>query len=268
MRPRRDLALALGVSALCSLLVLVLGGVAVVLVTATTQAPTFAGAPRFVVTWPDAGDLEDEQSAVRRAGEVTAAVTDLNAAITLPQHVEVRVGSCGFGTSYDTGARRIDLCVDEAETEREELDEVGDPDPDGTVRRVWRETTMHEAAHAVIDLLDLDHEGTEEDAADQFAAWMLLRDGEVADAAALVAAATQYDAWAELYEPSAKDEHAPDATRAQRYACWVWGAVPSQRDALVGLDLDERRAAGCAEEWADLEDEWTGLLADAGALRR
>ncbi|GAA2073210.1 DUF4344 domain-containing metallopeptidase [Aeromicrobium halocynthiae] len=263
----RDVLAATAISA-SALLVAVGAIVALVLLAPGEDRPVFAGEPRFVVTWAEeSGEIADEQRAMRRDGAVAGAVADLNRVVELPRHVEVRVRSCDFGTSFDGWDERIDLCVDESASARDELAEAGDPDPDATVLRIWRETVMHEAAHALVQLHDLEHEGSEEDLADSFAAWMLLRDGDVEDVDALVAAALQYDVWAGLYESDTSDGHSTDAVRAANYACWVLGAHPERAEELAPVDsLRVSRVPGCADELRRLERDWESRfeLMDAG----
>lgn len=194
---------------------------------------------------------------MRRDGAVAGAVADLNRAVELPHHVEVRVRSCDYGTSFDSWDERIDLCVDESAPARDELAGSGQPAPEATVLRIWRETVMHEAALALVQLHDLELQGSEEDLADSFAAWMLLRDGDVEDVDALVAAALQYDVWAELYESDTSDGHSSDAVRAANYACWVIGARPERAPELAPVDsLRPSRVPGCADEHGRLAREW------------
>lgn len=252
-------------------LFVVLGAfVALVLVAPGEDRPVFTGEPRFVVTWAEESDddVVQEQRAMRRDGAVAGAVADLNRVVELPRHVEVRVRACDFGTSFDLRDERIDLCVDESASAREELAGAGDPEAEATVLRIWRETVMHEAAHALVQLYDLEVDGSEEDLADSFAAWMLLRDGEPEDVDALVAAALQYDVWAGLYESDTSDGHSTDAVRAANYACWIIGAHPERAPELAPVDsLREARVPGCADELERLEEDWESrleLMAAAG----
>lgn len=258
----RDVLTATAISA-AALLVAVGAIAGLVLLVPGEARPDFAGEPRFVVTWADAADddIDEEQRTMRRDGTVADAVADLNRVVALPRHVEVSVRSCDYGTSFDTGYERIDLCVDESEPARDELAEAGDPDPEATVLRIWRETVMHEAAHALVQLHELEFEGSEEDLADSFAAWMLLRDGSTEDVDALVAAALQYDVWAELYESDTSDGHSSDADRAANYACWIIGARPERAPELAPVDsLAASRIPGCADEHDRLVQEWQARI--------
>ena len=115
-------------------------------------------------------------------------------------------------------------------------------------------------------LHDLEFEGSEEDLADSFAAWMLLRDGDVEDVDALVAAALQYDVWAELYESDTSDGHSTDAARAANYACWIVGAHPERAGELAPVEsLRSSRVAGCAAEVEQLEQDWESRVARMAA---
>ncbi|MFI5801708.1 DUF4344 domain-containing metallopeptidase [Streptomyces sp. NPDC051561] len=177
--------------------------------------------------------------------------------------VPLVVRSCGGeGPSYDPEARRIELCYDELSETRELFRESGAPRPaDGALRSVFLESLHHESAHALIDALGLNLPGNEEDAADRFAALMLLRKGESGERHLLDAAET-WQKSSELYEEAAGDEHASDRERAAAMRCYVYGAAPARHRGLVpGGD-----GAGCEEKWATARTGWTDALRAAGTL--
>jgi Putative metallopeptidase len=125
------------------------------------------------------------------------------------------------------------------------------------------ETLYHEAAHALIDTLDLAPTGREEDVADQFAAYRLIPQGP-AGRAAILAASDNYAQSAGARAPGDvdfADEHPPDATRAANYRCYLYGSAPKENRHLVdGRLLTRQRAAGCADEYDALRRGWDRLL--------
>ncbi|MFF0739598.1 DUF4344 domain-containing metallopeptidase [Streptomyces sp. NPDC004111] len=190
--------------------------------------------------------------------------------------VPLVVRSCaGEGPSYDPEARRVEICYDEVAETRELFRDAGvrPAGTDADVRAVLLETLFHESAHALVDVLGLDvsalaPDGNEEDAADRFAALMLLRGGEPGERR-LLAAAGAWQASAEVYEEAADDEHSSDRERAEAIRCWVYGAAPARRRALAASPdgpLPATRAAGCGEEWRAARTGWTGALRGSGVL--
>ncbi|WP_433543988.1 DUF4344 domain-containing metallopeptidase (plasmid) [Streptomyces sp. CA-294286] len=182
--------------------------------------------------------------------------------------VALVVKSCdGQGSSYDPEARRIDLCYEEVTETRELFREGGRRGAtDDAVHAVQLETLFHEAAHALVDALELKLPGNEEDAADQFAALMLLRRG-VPGEHQLRAAADAWRTSAEVYEETPGDEHATDGQRAAAQLCYAYGAAAGRdRESADTRTLPAARAAGCAEEWETVRERWTGALRTSGVL--
>ncbi|EFL17198.1 DUF4344 domain-containing metallopeptidase [Streptomyces sp. C] len=195
---------------------------------------------------PDPAD-EDDAALLRARRPAERAVAALNAYLDLPAPVTVLARSCsGEGTGYDPAARRIELCYDDLADDRELL---GD---DTAAADVTAETVYHEAGHALVDTLGLPvaSDRAEEDTADTFAAFMLIREGEDGERA-LLAAAEAY----RLTPPPGPgpDEHAPPADRAAAHLCLLHGAAPERHPGLA--------AQGCAPDWPTVRDAWTRDLA-------
>lgn len=266
---RRDLLLAASISGAALLAGVGLVVSLVVLAAQHDQAPEFEGPPRFVLTWAQVPDRwRAQQERLHDSRVLHEAVDDVNERVRLDRHVEVRVRSCRAGSSYDYAERRIEICLQDETWAREDLDSLGDPDPGASARLVLRETVAHEAGHAVIDALGVPLDGSEEDAADEFAAWALL-DGDAEGAEAVAAAARQYAALADLQETDTSEGHGLDRERAADYACWV-RAVDPRGEELVGdvRWLGRSRVPGCPQEWRQLRSRWTERIDSLGALRR
>jgi hypothetical protein len=126
------------------------------------------------------------------------------------------------------------------------------------------EVFLHEVGHAAFDYLKVPLFGREEDAADQFAAYILLRFGK-SDARRLIGGVA-YAYQAEASVPSTKknpfaDEHGLPAQRFYNVLCIAYGADPKLFADLVEKKyLPEERAEGCADEYAQIKRAMTTLI--------
>ncbi|MFB0628193.1 DUF4344 domain-containing metallopeptidase [Streptomyces sp. AB3(2024)] len=122
------------------------------------------------------------------------------------------------------------------------------------VADVVTETVHHEAGHALADALDLPFPSAraEEDAADRFAALMLIREGPDGERALRTAAEEYLRAAAADPEPG--PEHAPPAERAATHLCLLYGASPTRHPDL------SPRAHTCTPDWPTTRTTWTEAL--------
>jgi hypothetical protein len=115
------------------------------------------------------------------------------------------------------------------------------------------EVFLHEVGHAVFDYLSVPVLGREEDAADQFAAYVLLQFAE-GDARRLIYGVA-YSYNIDASKPSTKknpfaDEHGLPAQRFYNVLCMAYGADSKLFADLVDQKyLPRERAAGCADEY-------------------
>ena len=115
------------------------------------------------------------------------------------------------------------------------------------------EVFLHEVGHAVFDYLEVPILGREEDAADQFAAYLLLQFAN-ADARRLIAGVA-YSYNIDATVPSLKknpyaDEHGLPAQRFYNVLCMAYGADPKLFGDLVEKGyLPNERAEGCGGEY-------------------
>ncbi len=114
----------------------------------------------------------------------------------------------------------------------------------------------HELGHALIDILELPAVGKEEDAVDQFSAFMLINSGdkELSDEAIFNAAVW----FGQNPDVPAWDEHAPNDVRFYNLLCLVYGSNPSEYPQLV--EYLNNRADRCDEEFKKAWDSWNQLL--------
>jgi hypothetical protein len=118
------------------------------------------------------------------------------------------------------------------------------------------EVFLHEVGHAVFDYLDVPILGREEDAADQFAAYLLLQFAST-DARRLIAGVA-YSYNIDATVPSLKknpyaDEHGLPAQRFYNVLCMAYGADPKLFGDLVEKGyLPNERAEGCGDEYTQV----------------
>jgi hypothetical protein len=108
--------------------------------------------------------------------------------------------------------------------------------------------------------------GGREDAADQFATFLLLElgeDGSSVAAHAAVAFARIVSEGDSLDDEVLGDEHPLGQQRALNVICWVYGSNPTaqgMKGAAEAAGLPEVRLTGCANEFQSMRDAWLRLL--------
>ncbi|NVK80980.1 DUF4344 domain-containing metallopeptidase [Streptomyces morookaense] len=250
MHPR---ARVLAVTALCALLATGCGG--------ASAEPEGGVSVSYKAPAPG-GSAADERGFLRTRALPERVAADLNGALRLPERIRIVNRSCTGDDDYpeyDPDTRRIVLCYEYVGRVRSAFQEAGASDPDARTAGVVTESLYHEAAHALVDTLELDIDGSEEDAADRFAAYRMIPQG-AEGRAGLLAAADNY-AWEAREDTDSSDEdetededgHAPDAVRAANYRCYLHG---SAAPAPVG-----ERARQCEDEYRTLQHDWDELLA-------
>jgi hypothetical protein len=126
------------------------------------------------------------------------------------------------------------------------------------------EVFLHEVGHAVFDYLSVPILGREEDAADQFAAYLLLQFAK-GDSRRLIAG-TAYSYKIDASKPSTKknpfaDEHALPAQRLYNVLCMAYGADSKLfADLVENGYLPKERAEGCADEYVQVALAMTKLI--------
>ncbi|MFI1385698.1 DUF4344 domain-containing metallopeptidase [Embleya sp. NPDC020886] len=222
----------------------------------------------FVIRFEQPADADRGNAAFLRDRKVLeVAAGRLDAFVDLDHQVLVVGRSCaGEGSEYDPEAERIVICYDQIAEERELFERAGHRPADDEVVAVLVETLYHEAAHHLVDVLRLSvTERAEEDAADRFAALLLLRQGADGERQ-LRMAAREYELAAAADAggggDDGKDEHSPDLVRAANHLCYLHGSAPGRElDPASARLLPRARAEGCATEWARARDAWLKDLA-------
>ncbi len=125
---------------------------------------------------------------------------------------------------------------------------------------------LHEFGHVVFDMLDVPFLGREEDAADQFSAYILLHLGKKEARRLILGTAYAYKLEAE--EPPEKpgmigfaDEHGTPAQRFYNLLCIAYGAEPDLFTDLVKKGyLPKGRAEGCDGEYTQVRKAFQRLI--------
>ena len=126
------------------------------------------------------------------------------------------------------------------------------------------EVFLHEVGHAVFDYLGVPLLGREEDAADQFAAYLLLQFAKNDTRRLMVGVAYSYHL--DASRPTTKknpfaDEHGLPAQRFYNALCMAYGADPKLFADLVEKGhLPKERAEGCEGEYGQVSWAMTKLI--------
>ena len=128
-------------------------------------------------------------------------------------------------------------------------------------------TLYHEVGHALISELELPVLGREEDAVDQFAAFLLTPDADnkeqdVSILADAMAGWFLSSAQTELADIAWWDEHGPDQQRAWQIACLLYGSNPDGYGEFAdAIELPEERRATCPGDYESAGRGWLTLIA-------
>ena len=125
--------------------------------------------------------------------------------------------------------------------------------PDNAMLGPLLEVFLHEIGHALFDQLRIPLLGHEEDAADQFAAFVLLHLNEQTAREAMAGVAWMYGQEAKeakISQSSLANVHGLAGQRFYNTLCMAYGAEPDQFQELIERKLlPEARAEGCEDEY-------------------
>lgn len=235
--------------------------VAALLLSLLSGAPAFAG--RFVVqpAIVESAEARREAREMEELGLLQDIADALNSVVTLPRDVGLRYAECGEANAYyDTDERHILMCIELMEDIANTLDgqfETEDETAEAAAG-AWLAVALHEAGHAMVDVMELPVTGREEDAVDQLAAWLLI---ESDDVDSVLGAAASYYTEDEADDSDFADEHSLNRQRYFNLVCWAYGSDPENSQELIdSWELPEARAEGCEAEYAQLDRSWSRLL--------
>lgn len=187
----------------------------------------------------------------------------LNDTLAFPENIVLSAGECGEPNAfYRPELRRVTLCyelLDELDARFSTVEE-GDLLVAGTVAFVL----LHELGHALIHVLDLPATGREEDAVDQLATLLMLREGAIGDSLAFAVAGwfAEHAARTRLDRMAFADEHGLGQQRVYNILCWIHGRDPARYPRVLSEGwLTPARAERCPAEFRRLDASWSRLLA-------
>ena len=243
------------------------------LVLATTLVVTASGAPktdRIKIRYVTPKDAAYQQVYLdmKRRGTLEKLKVFLSPLI-LPKTLRIRLAECdGEADAYYDSAS-ITICYELVAEVWENMPEETTPsgiEPIDTLVGPLFEIMLHEVAHALFDLLELPVLGREEDAADQVAAYMLLRLGDEAARRLILGTARAYYV-EELKTGDCRSleqysgEHSTPAQRAINLLCIAYGANKKLFSDIVDKGfLTKERAKWCCEEYEQVEDAFETLI--------
>jgi Putative metallopeptidase len=195
-------------------------------------------------------------------------VKEIFSPLRLPVDVTVRNVECGVSNAWYQRPV-VTICYEYARDILKMAPQETSPDgitPEDAVVGQFLYTAAHEMGHAVFDLLDIPLFGRPEDAADEFAAHVLLRIGKE-DARKLVEGAaytyTNYVRNPTVTVPvtAFADVHGAPMQRLYNLICIAYGADHDMFADLVGSGfLSKERAPDCRVEFGELNFAFQRLI--------
>ncbi len=220
---------------------------------------------RFVVEAPrvESAEWRDEAREMQNSGTLQTLAEALNEIFVLPRDIGLLYAECGEANAYyDPEAHEILMCLELMQSMSETLEGQFESEDDtaDALAGAYIAVVLHEAGHALVDVLEIPVTGREEDAVDQLSAWMLI---EADDSGSVLGAAASYytEEDAAAGDDDYSDEHSLDKQRYFNLVCWAYGSDPENSQYLIeDWELPEARAERCADEYAQLDRSWSRLL--------
>lgn len=223
---------------------------------------------RIVYQDPGPGDASEIYREVRER-RVLEGLRNLVSDLRLPRTLTLRMAGCGGEPNawYVPRERTVTVCYDYIRDVRERAPST--VTPDGLTRQAaifggLAQVFLHEVGHALFDILDIPVLGREEDAADQFAALVVLRlppakARRVIDGGAHLF--RSFTAEETAVQAVLADSHGLFAQRLYNLLCLAYG---SDRRAFAYLvdraSLPSERAVECAAEYGQAADAMDRML--------
>ena len=178
--------------------------------------------------------------------------------IRLPRILTLKLAGCDGDDNawYDAEDLTVTVCYEYLAAVRAKAPPTTTPEgvtPEGALRGPLLEVFLHEIGHALFDQLRVPILGREEDAADQFAAVMMLHQGPRAARDSVLGVAWMYahDARAETIDRKLlANVHGLSGQRFYNLLCIAYGAEPALFADLIDRKyLPEGRAESCEDEY-------------------
>ncbi|MDR7036056.1 hypothetical protein J2X36_000792 [Methylobacterium sp. BE186] len=222
--------------------------------------PTGAGHGDFIRVVYQAPKKSEAQEIYRemRARRVLEGLREIVRMVRLPRSLTLRLSECDgeINAWYAPETRSVTVCYEYIQDVWDRAQKATSPPAVfrhdaifGPVAQVF----LHEFGHALFHLLDVPVLGREEDAADQFAALVVLRlrpaqARQIIDGSAVLF--TSYGAEEKLEKDTLADHHGPFYQRLYNLLCLAYGSDKRAFGYLVDRgDLPRERAENCAAEY-------------------
>lgn len=230
---------------------------------AVIPSPVPAASGRFVVLEPtvESKAMREQARGMHESGTLQELARGLNEIFVLPRDIGVRFAECGEANAfYDPSNHEIWMCLELIDGMAETLEGQFEDEESTTnaLAGAFVAVVLHEAGHALVDVLEIPITGREEDAVDQLSAWMLI---EADDVDSVRGAAATYYVDDDVDDEDFADEYSLNKQRYFNLVCWAYGSDPdNQQDLIESWELPQARADRCVDEYALLDRSWTNLL--------
>ena len=176
------------------------------------------------------------------------------APLRLPNKLPVQTTECGVANSWYESTSGVTICyefIDWMERVAPSQPQASGLTPEDAIVGPFIQVIFHELGHAVFDRLKVPIMGREEDAADQFAGYIMLMLGKDVAKRTLPGAAYFWAATATPYSKTDfADVHGDPVQRSYNYLCMAYGGYPDEFANLVDIGLlPKSRAALCGYEY-------------------
>lgn len=189
----------------------------------------------------------------------------------LPRDLDVQLTDCDGESDAWYGDDEITICYEYINVLWQRMPAETTPSgvaPIDTVIGPFMDTTLHEFAHALFDMLSIPVLGREEDAADQVGAYIYLQLGNEEAKRLITGTAHAFLVEAEVesadHQPTIvdyADEHGTPAQRAFNILCIAYGAdTRGFSDLVERFRMPAERAEVCEDEYEQIQDAYEALI--------
>ncbi len=196
-------------------------------------------------------------------------IRDLLRPLRLPHRLLLQTRGCDGIPNAWSDEESVTVCyeyLDEIWKQAPEKTTPAGIAPIDTLIGPFVDVFLHEAGHAVFQALRIPLFGREEDGADQFSSYIMLRFDKAESRRLILGSAYQYKG--DLSSPTVMltqqkfaDEHGTPAQRFFNLLCIAYGADPNLfRDVVEKGFLPKDRAEGCGREYAQVSHAFDTLI--------